>query len=520
MEKNINILAIDTIIESLNLLKLDNILITRGSYISRFYLGNYPRKCQDLDFLCLKKLDLNTIKQYIFDILDNIKKGTIYFDKNDIIFEDIWVGSLSPGVRVIINFFYENKKYPLQIDIASGDPLVQKTIKVLVNKEKNLYSNSVPLETLAAWKLHGLFELITGIWYPKTLWDFYLMCKHNKFNIDIFKEAVKIAFESRFDPIEILKRFLYGDFGKSYTTKKHWLDEINKLSYGNSVELDIVLKELKEFLIPILDIKDDKTLLNKDEVFEYRIKKLEELKINKNLFNSKIFHEKDSINFKIVSLNKKNAILNGKLSYIIYSLNDSSGNNIRKIDYNKKDLLLDNKRNKDDIVIVYENISDILTYIYKKENKLYILDEKLNLIDENSDKNLQLYLNWVKNNKESFFSILENEEKVLGFWSYLTNNSNFNINELCFTPTELFNDKNKALSFSILEKKLKNTIFKLPKIIHKGLPCSIEKAKNILEELENELKNDYNKILTKNKKLMWRLDRNDYSLFRAEYNLG
>ena len=239
------LIAIEALLEALNNADFYKDYVVRGSYISRQWMGDHSRICQDLDLLYLKDYQADIVVKHFTQLIHNTRD--VSFDENTLVYEPIWEGTISPGVRFTVDYQLANQQSNLQIDIGCNDPLVIPPIEQTITSTNHAFNlRIVPLEILAAWKLHGLFEHLNGPWQSKTLWDLYLFCRFNTLDKNLFIKASEKAFSSRLDPIEIINRLLFGDFANSKKSKRYWAIDFPAFCSDDFIPLEDVLTWLKD----------------------------------------------------------------------------------------------------------------------------------------------------------------------------------------------------------------------------------------------------------------------------------
>jgi len=104
------LLAIEFLIQALGKSKYAIDFLVRGSFVSLFLMGPYARKCNDLDLLYLQSYDCDVFYEMMNSLLQQAGNEKLRFDCESIVIDEIWLNSLSPGVR--INESVVNKGLP------------------------------------------------------------------------------------------------------------------------------------------------------------------------------------------------------------------------------------------------------------------------------------------------------------------------------------------------------------------------------------------------------------------------
>jgi len=129
--------------------------------------------------------------------------------------EVIWGDSAFPGLRLVVRANVTD----VQVDIGFGDRLVPPAERVALFGADVLGTRA---ETLFAWKLHGLFERGPGRWRPKDLHDAWALWRGADLDRAAAAEAVRAAFVTRGDDLELLRRIVLGRFGTSKWAAHKW----------------------------------------------------------------------------------------------------------------------------------------------------------------------------------------------------------------------------------------------------------------------------------------------------------
>lgn len=162
------------------------------------------RSVNDLDLLALGSLEEANAA------IQELCKGAEQFTIIGV--EKIWQETPSPGLRYALP--------SLQLDVATGDPLVVPAQRTLVEDVSVLVCAP---EIMYGWKTHGLFERGEGRWRARDLWDLYLLQTYLELDSETLNRAVAVAFESRNDSFAIANRFFEDDWGCSKGSQKKWM---------------------------------------------------------------------------------------------------------------------------------------------------------------------------------------------------------------------------------------------------------------------------------------------------------
>jgi len=183
----------------------------------------------------------------------------------------------------------------------------------------------------------------------------------NKLDLTKLGSAIELAFSSRLDPLDVTKRFFFGDFAQSKKSRKSWGKDLTGFGVEAEYALTDVLDWLKEYLLSVVDVQNDGSLLTHSEVITYRVKELRKL------------DSQDAL-AKLKTLNQKTKILSIKAYNSIPHLPGSRlGESERKIDQNKVRMLTSESVNDTDIVIVQEKLDGSCVCAYRRNGEVLAL---------------------------------------------------------------------------------------------------------------------------------------------------
>ena len=500
-------IAIESIIEALSLAPFYKDYVVRGSFISRQFMGSFPRVCMDLDFLYLKNYKPDNFIKHINILVqkaNQLQYPLVTFQTQNISFEKIWEGSISEGMRFNLGFIYQNEEHRLQIDIACNDPLVsepqEQKISISRDQTKQVFLRMVCVETLAAWKLHGLFEHLNGPWQSKTLWDLYLFCRYNDLDIRRFKSATELAFSSRLDPINILNRLLSGDFGQSAKSKKCWEKDFKEFTSAEFIPLSNVLMWLKAYLNTVFKLETAAApLLKQTDIIQYRVTLLRDMNTH-------------DARQKLRTLTQKRKFFKHKVYYTINHIPASRlGPSERCITDKQYEMLTRQAYSDNEIVIVQEKLDGSCVCAFRQNNEIYALGRAGDLANSSANESRRLWGNWVEANQHRFMDVLEEGERICGEWLAMVHGTHYQLQHEPFVAFDLFDAKNKELNYNTFTKRIKISGFISPFLIHHGEVCSLEQALNVLG------KGHHGSVIDKPEGLIWRLERNNKINFKAKY---
>ena len=245
----------DRFIERLTVSKYkDNFILKGGFYLSIIF-GIENRATMDID-TAIKNINFteDNIKRIIEDILnidiqDNARLELLGI--SPIRQEDEY-----GGYRATIIVKLENIREMFQIDIATGDPITPKAIRlkyspILKDKTINLWSYNI--ETILAEKLETILTRAEASSRTRDYYDIYLIYKmyFKNINIDHYRQAVKNTFKKRGyngDIIETVNLIKESDI-----LKTRWQAYSRKYKYARNINYSEVMECLDK-IVEVLEL--------------------------------------------------------------------------------------------------------------------------------------------------------------------------------------------------------------------------------------------------------------------------
>ena len=478
--------------------------VVRGSFVSRQWMGAYPRTCQDLDLLNLSPYDPANIIEQVRQVLQhaetlNKRDEQIQFDANRLSHHEIWKDSPAPGLRFELPYsFNTTENHLLQLDIACNDPMIGAPDKQMID---GVMVYGVPLETMTAWKLHGLFEHLNGPWQSKTLWDLYVFCRYNTLDKATFIAATELAFSSRLDPIAIISRLIEGDFGSSKKSRQHWKRDFSSFSAAPFVALTAVLEWLQAFLKTIFKDHYKAPLLTQSDLIRFRVETLR-----------KQIETHPEAKQKLKTLSVKRKVLGHKAYQTINHLPTSRlGPSERCIQAKQYAFLADPaEHDPDHTIIIQEKLDGSCVSAYRKGEEIVALGRAGDLAEDSPNESRRLWAAWVADNQSRFMAVLEDGEWLCGEWLAMVHGTHYQLKHEPFVAFDLFTNINHALNYERFSERVAKGNFIKPKLLHYGEPCALQTALD-------KLGDGHHGATDTPEGLIWRLERKGKLAFRAKY---
>ncbi|MCP3100348.1 nucleotidyl transferase AbiEii/AbiGii toxin family protein [Myxococcus sp. K15C18031901] len=228
-------------------------LVLRGGLMMRLWSGAVPRPIEDLDFLARFPFHEGATVARL-EALFRVDAGD-GFSFGDSRSEVIWAETPFPGVRIHVRTLLPGVETPfeLRIDTGFGDPMEPAPAWVDYTSEDGAPARVLACrpETLLAWKVHSLFERGKGRFRPKDLFDACLLLRHAPLELDALPRALRLAFDSRGDSLELMERLVSGEFGQSPWSLEKWARYRRAEPEGRPEQLSEVVSETGQALRPV-----------------------------------------------------------------------------------------------------------------------------------------------------------------------------------------------------------------------------------------------------------------------------
>jgi len=231
-------------------------LILRGGLMMRRWSGTVPRPVEDLDFLAAFPFDRHASVERMERLLrDDAGDG---FTFGALRSEVIWEETEFPGVRIHVETRLPGVEsaFELRIDLGFGDPMDPPPSWIDYESSDAAPARVLACrpETLLAWKVHGLFERGKGRFRPKDLFDTYLLTRHAPLEAELLPHALRLAFATRGDSLDVMERLISGEFGRSPWSLEKWARYRASEPEGRPEQLADVVTAVAQSLRPIWEV--------------------------------------------------------------------------------------------------------------------------------------------------------------------------------------------------------------------------------------------------------------------------
>ena len=227
--------------------------VLKGGMLVAAIVGLDNRATMDLD-TTLKSLPLTP--EVITGALQNV--CSIKSD-DDVTFE---VGTVTPirdddiygGYRVMLNAKYDIIVTPLSIDVSTGDAItpnpVEYTFSEIFDDEKCYCLWAYNIETVMAEKVETILRRGVFNTRPRDFYDAYILAITQKFDKDVFAEALKATATHRGTTEQISDvPTIMKNIEESPELRAMWDKYCKQFAYAEGIEYASILKEIRNLII-------------------------------------------------------------------------------------------------------------------------------------------------------------------------------------------------------------------------------------------------------------------------------
>lgn len=226
--------------------------VLKGGMLVAAIVGLDNRATMDLD-TTLKNLPLTqeNIRTALVEICDIPCEDEVTFEINNIapIREDDVYG----GYRVMMNVKYDTLLTPLSIDVSTGDAITPHAIEFTFHEifdEDNLFKLwAYNIETVLAEKVETILRRTVFNTRPRDFYDTYILATTQKFDKNIFKEALQATAKHRGTAEQISNvDLILKNISESKELRVMWDKYCKQFAYAENISYESVLAELQKLI--------------------------------------------------------------------------------------------------------------------------------------------------------------------------------------------------------------------------------------------------------------------------------
>ena len=226
--------------------------VLKGGMLVAAIVGLDNRATMDLD-TTLKNLPLTPerIKTALAEICDIPCEDEVSFEINNIapIREDDIYG----GYRVMIKVKYDTLLTPLSIDVSTGDVITPQavafTFHEIFDEDKSFSLWAYNIETVLAEKVETILRRTVFNTRARDFYDAYILATTQKFDKNIFKEALQATAEHRGTTKQILNvDLILKNISESKELRAAWDKYRKQFAYAENISYESILAELQKLI--------------------------------------------------------------------------------------------------------------------------------------------------------------------------------------------------------------------------------------------------------------------------------
>ncbi|MBQ3113536.1 MAG: nucleotidyl transferase AbiEii/AbiGii toxin family protein [Phascolarctobacterium sp.] len=226
--------------------------VLKGGMLVAAIVGLDNRATMDMD-TTLKNLPLTP--EAIRNALEQI--CSISLD-DDVSFE---IGNISPireddlygGYRVMVKAKLDTMLTPLSIDVSTGDVMtpdaIQYNFSEIFDDEKSYELWAYNIETVMAEKVETILRRGVFNTRPRDFYDTYILATTQKFNMQLFLEALKATANHRGTTEQIADvKGILKNIQESLELQKMWSKYRKQFAYAKDIEYEQIMEVLRTLM--------------------------------------------------------------------------------------------------------------------------------------------------------------------------------------------------------------------------------------------------------------------------------
>ena len=226
--------------------------VVKGGMLIAAIVGLDTRSTMDLD-TTLRNLPLTEEK--ISDAINTICEIDM---KDDVVFtvksiEPIRKDDIYGGYCVRLDAVYDTIVTPLSIDVSTGDVITPDAVKYefsgIFDEDIRISLWGYNIETVIAEKVETILRRGVFTTRPRDYYDVYILGTTQKYDKEIYKEALKATAEHRGSTEQISDvESILKQISESNDLKDMWIKYQKKFAYASDISYENVLEVLREIV--------------------------------------------------------------------------------------------------------------------------------------------------------------------------------------------------------------------------------------------------------------------------------
>ena len=239
-------------LERLSLSSYREKFVVKGGMLVAAIVGLDVRATMDLD-TTLRNLPLTTeqIKIALYEICDLNLNDDVAFELQSVL--PIRKDDIYGGYRARINAIYDMIVTPLSIDISTGDVITPSAVKYefsgIFDETVKITLWGYNLETIMAEKVETILSRGIFTTRPRDFYDVYILGTTQKYNKEVFKEALKATALHRgtVEKISNVDEILM-QISLNSELKSMWEKYQKKFPYAKDISYENIMSVLKDMI--------------------------------------------------------------------------------------------------------------------------------------------------------------------------------------------------------------------------------------------------------------------------------
>jgi len=249
--------AIERLLYRLSISRYADRFILKGAVLLALW-GEQPyRPTRDVDFLASGDSSEDSMKEAFQEVMQTeCRDDGLEFLPDTLSIAAIKEGQQYEGLRLTFKCKLAQASIPLQIDLAFGDAVTPKPLKLTYPTLLQLPAPvlfTYPRETVAAEKFEAMVKLGMANSRMKDFADLYFLANHFEFDGYLLVAAIGATFERRKTAIpQGVPTALTREFYANADKIKQWVAFIKRSKLADQLpDLKTVCERLGEFLLPV-----------------------------------------------------------------------------------------------------------------------------------------------------------------------------------------------------------------------------------------------------------------------------
>lgn len=230
--------------------------VLKGAQMLRAWSAPLARPTMDIDLLGKVRNDIENLERIVRECCAIEFEDGVSFDQESVKGDLIRKDAEYQGVRVLLKGTLGKIRLHIQIDFGFGDVVFPAPIEIDLSQILDLgkpHLLGYTPESAIAEKFQAMVALDLTNTRMKDFYDIWLLSKNLEFNGQILAQAIKATFERRSTPLpNTTPTALTSAFSQDENKQRQWKAFLRKNRLDTEIDLDEVIREIEDFLMPIV----------------------------------------------------------------------------------------------------------------------------------------------------------------------------------------------------------------------------------------------------------------------------